>query len=158
MMGTRRFVSLGIAVLLVTALVAPIWATNPVTAGSFVKEWARTRQLDATDEMTALASLRTAGIRFESNFDPSKKLTRADVVALARRAGIRVSTVDPEASVSAEELDRFFTSFGHEMSGENPGQGSGPGNGESGPPFDPFTKARGKGKGKAKFNRTPTGD
>ena len=158
MKGTSRFVSFGTVFLLIAVLIAPVWASNSVTAGRFVQEWARTRHLDATDETAALASLRSAGFRLGSDFDLSKRLTRADVVDLARQAGIRVSTVHPDASFSENELNRFFASFGEEISGENPGQGDGPGNGESGPPFDPFTKARGKGKGKAKFNRTPTGE
>ena len=158
---------LGASALLLAALAIPALAASEVTVGRFIQELAKTKNLNATDAGTAADSLRAVGVRLPADLDLRKQLTQGDVTEISRHVGLRVTTTEPGSAFSEDQLDRFFLSFGSELGGEgdcavpggdceNPGQGSGPGNGQGGPPFDPFTKAKGKGRGKAKFTRSPS--
>ena len=150
-------------VALCMALTAPVYAASDITVGSFVQRLAQSKGLVATDARIASDSLRGIGIRIPGDLTYANSLTEGDVARIARAAGINVRTSSPESLFNNEQADLFFISFGDNlgdngastMSDDNPGQGSGPGNGNSGPPFDPFTKGKhGKGKGKGVF--TPT--
>jgi len=157
MRNSRKIGAVVVAALVIAALALPVLAAARADVGDLVRGIAQKKGLNATDARTAVDSLRGAGIGLPADLDLNKQLTQRDVARLSRSVGIRVTTNDPDATFSAEQLGRFLSSFSAELTsgdGEpNPGGGGGPGDN---PPFDPFTKAKGKGKGKAKFNRTPT--
>jgi len=127
-----------------------------------VQRLAMAKGLAGTDVGVASNALRGIGIRLPGDLDFRSPLTEGDVALISRAAGLTVRTSNPENSFTSQQTDTFFVSFRDELNDENgmrshdnPGQGSGPGNGQSGPPFDPFTKGKhGKGKGKGVF--TPT--
>ena len=175
MRKVNRLVAVAVALILTAAVAAPAFASD-ATVGSFLQRLARVKNLNATDPAIAVDSLRAVGVRLPANLELSKRLTESDVAVLSRSAGLLVTTSNPDAYFNDEKLDRFFTAFAVELSRDNlggafattecdptiencdnPGQGSGPGNGNgNGPAFDPFSKGRGKKKGKAKQSRTPT--
>ncbi|HXV75678.1 MAG TPA: hypothetical protein VD788_05105, partial [Candidatus Polarisedimenticolaceae bacterium] len=140
------------------------------TVGRFVEELAKVKNLNATDPAIAADSLRAVGVRLDRGLDLNKRLTESDVAEISRAAGLLVTTSNPDAFFDSGKVDRFFQAFQTELAlgasttacdpatedCSNPGQGSGPGNGESGPPFDPFSKGRGNPRGKGKGDRTPT--
>ena len=161
MRNVRRLGAAAVAILMVAVVAGPVFGAD-ATVDRFVRELAKHKRVNATDGAAAVDSLRSIGVRLPQNLDLNKRLTERDVAELSRAAGLRVTTSNPDALFSTEKLDRFFASFGAELTDDcavpggdctNPGNGGGPGDN---PPFDPFTKAKGKGKGKAKFNRTPT--
>ena len=157
----RKLSALAIAVALVATL--PVFAAGDMTVGSFVKQFAAKKGLNASDERIASDSLAAAGIRLPSGLDYSKSLTEADVAAVARSAGLAVSTSRPSRDFSSEQVDQFFMTFSSELNqgindpistNEDGGQASGS-NG-NGPPFDPYSKGKGGSKGKKKGHRSPT--
>lgn len=164
-MKIRRLAAVTAAALLTVAAVAPVAAAD-VTVGTFVQEMARARSLDATDPGTAATALRTVGVALPADLDLSRPLTEGDVVRVARAIGIRVTSSAPDATFDRARMERFMSTFSAELAAfsspledpvtnENPGQGDGPGTGESGPPFDPFSKGKGKGSSKAKGSVSP---
>jgi hypothetical protein len=175
MRKVNRLAAVAVALILLAAVAAPALAGQSDVAG-FIQQLARSKNLNATDPAIALDSLRGVGVRLEANLKLDKKLTEADVATISRAAGLLVTTSNPDAYFDENKVDRFFQAFSVELgqntgSGaftstecdstvencDNPGQGSGPGTGNgNGPGFDPFSKGRGKKKGKAKQGRTPT--
>jgi hypothetical protein len=171
MSKVKRLAAVAVALILTAAVAAPAIAGDS-TVGRFVEELARVKNLNATDPAIAADSLRAVGVRLDRGLDLNKRLTESDVAEISRAAGLLVTTSNPEAFFDNQKLDQFFQAFQTELAlgassttacdpavencDENPGQGSGPGTGAGGPPFDPFSKGRGHPRGKAKQNRTPT--
>jgi hypothetical protein len=174
MRKVNRLATVAVALVLTAAIAAPALASD-TTVGRFVQELAKVKNLNATDPALAADSLRAVGVRLDRGLDFNKRLTEADVAEISRAAGLLVTTSNPNAYFDEEKVDRFFQSFQIELANsgqtgsslysddcavpggdcENPGQGLGPGNGNGAPPFDPFSKGRGKAKGKSKQGRTP---
>jgi hypothetical protein len=174
MRKVNRLAAVAVALILLAAVAAPALASGS-DVGNFLTLLAQSKNLNATDPAIALDSLRGVGIRLP-DMQLDKKLTEADVAKISRAAGLLVTTSNPEAYFDENKVDRFFAAFSVELgqnegSGvfsttecdssvencDNPGQGEGPGTGNgNGPGFDPFSKGRGKKKGKAKQGRTPT--
>ncbi len=157
----KRIGTIAAVAALCLGLVTPAMAASDITVGEFVQRLAKAKGLAGTDITVASNSLRGIGIRLPSGLDYGSHLTEGTVAEISRAAGLTVFTSNPDNAFSAEQTDTFFVSFKDDLEGngmrshDNPGQGSGPGNGQSGPPFDPFTKGKhGKGKGKGVF--TPT--
>ncbi len=149
------------AVALCWMLVTPTMAASDITVGEFVQRLAIAKGLAGTDATVASNSLRGIGVRLPSGLDHGSHLTEGTVAEISRAVGLMVRTSNPENAFSSQQTDTFFVNFKDDLAGDgmrshtNPGGGSGPGNGQSGPPFDPFTKGKhGKGKGKGVF--TPT--
>ena len=145
------------------AFVAPVGAASDITVGDFVQQLAIAKGVAGTDVKVANDSLRGLGIRLPSDLEFNSRLTEGHVAAISRAAGLNVLTSNPLKDFTSQQTDAFLFNFKDDLgtdgnslrSDTNPGGGSGPGNGNSGPPFDPFTKGKhGKGKGKGVF--TPT--
>jgi len=147
---------------LCVAFVTPALAASDITVGDFVQRLAKAKGVAGTDARVANDSLRGIGVRLPDGLNFGNHLTEGDVAVISRAAGLTVSTSNPLNDFTSQQTDMFFFSFKDDLEGDgrvlrsdNPGQGSGPGNGNEGPPFDPFTKGKqGKGKGKGVF--TPT--
>ena len=165
MRNGKRVGAMVVALITLAALAGPVLGAE-ATVGRFVQELAKAKSLNATDAEMAADSLRAVGVRLPA-LDLNRQLTEGDVADISRAVGLRVTTSNRDAEFGLDKIDRFFLSFGSELGGEgdcaipsgdcnNPGEGSGPGNGNGGPAFDPFGKAQGKGRGKAKFRRTPS--
>lgn len=99
-------------------------------------------------------SLRAVGIRLPQAMDLSKKLTEGDVVVISRATGLPVNTTNPEAAFDQGQMDEFFSVFAVEL-GVVPTDDP-PVAQPRVPDFNPFTKGKGKAKGKSKWAFTPT--
>ena len=161
----KRIGTIAAAAALCLAIVTPAMAASDITVGDFVQRLAKAKGLAGTDARVANDALRGVGIRLPSELNFANRLTEGDVAVISRVAGLTVRTSNPLNDFSSQQTDLFFASFRDDLIGggddnaprshTNPGAGGGPGNGQSGPPFDPFTKGKhGKGKGKGVF--TPT--
>ena len=152
----RKLSALAIAVALVATL--PVFAAGNELVGDFVKKMAAEMNLNATDERIAADSLAAVGIRLPSGLDYRKSLTEADVAAIARSAGLAVSTSRPSRDFSSEQVDQFFMTFSGELNQgvEDPVSANGANSNGNGPPFDPYSKGKGGSKGKKKGHRSPT--
>lgn len=151
-MRSVKHLSVLAAVVMVAAVMIPTLAASDVTVGQFVMQFARAKNLNATDARIAVDSLRAVGIRLPADLRMGDRLTEREVVRIAQSAGLPVNTANPDDPFDSEEVDRFFVVFGTEL-----------GAGGTNPPvqptvrtFDPFTKGKGKHKGKAKGHRTPS--
>lgn len=145
--------------LLMTALIVtiatPALAAQDMTVGQFVQELARSRGLESTDGITALEALSSSGVAMPVGLHMESNLTERDVVSLSRAVGLNVTSSQPNKAFDASHADRFFASFSRELAhgaqraadGEDSGQETFPGMGENDPPFNPFTKGKGKNKG-----------
>ena len=162
----KRLIAVTATLGMLVAVAVPAFAAD-ATVGRFIQQLAKVKNLNATDAQIALDSLQAVGVRLPAGIELGKRLTEADVAVISRAAGLRVTSSNPDAPFTEEKVERFFLSFASELASgsegdafattdENPGAGSGPGNGESGPPFDPFSKGKGNGKGKGKGSETPT--
>lgn len=175
MRKVNRLAAVAVALILLAAVAAPALASGS-DVGNFLTLLAQSKNLNATDPAIARDSLRAVGVRLPDDLKLDKKLTEADVATISRAAGLLVTTSNPEAYFDETKVDRFFQAFSVELGQneggdaftstecdssvencDNPGVGEGPGTGNgNGPGFDPFSKGRGKKKGKAKGGRTPT--
>jgi len=177
MRNVNRLAAMAVALILMAAVAAPAIA-GEATVGRFVQELAKVKNLNATEPAIAADSLRAVGIRLPGKLEFDRRLTEADVATISRAAGLLVTTSNPNAYFDDQKVDRFFKSFSVELSlGGQEGDGAGtygdddcapgddctnpgagdPGHGGEVPPgFDPFTKGRGKARGKSKQSRTPT--
>ena len=151
-----RLGAMAVAALMVVATVAPALAASEVTVGRFVQELALHKNLDAIDVPTAVDSLRSAGVRLPANLNMDERLTEGAVVNISRTVGLRVTTSNPKTPFDENQVASFFLAVSEEIHDDTEivtftdrpyGTGIGQGNG---PPFDPFTKGKGKHKGKAK--------
>ena len=170
MRNVKRVGAAVVAIAILAVMAGPVLGAD-ATVGRFVQRAAQELKLNATDARAATDSLRAVGVGLPANLDVNKTLTERDVASIARALGVRVTTSNPDATFGTDKIDRFFQSFGGEIAAshhdddcavpgndcDNPGQGGGPGNGNGGPPFDPFSKGRGSPNGKAKHGRTPVG-
>jgi len=146
-----------------------------VTVGRFIQELAQAKKLDARSTESARAALAAAGLQLPTDLEYTRVLTEVDVTRISRAIGLKLTTSTPDAAFDDMSVDRFFATFGGEISGgsgaggstaecshpsgdcTNPGQGSGPGDGNgNGPPFDPFSKGKGKGGSKGKGKVSPS--
>jgi hypothetical protein len=175
MKTTKGLAALALGALLALASVGPVQATSTAKVGDFVVQLARAKNVDSADPRTAAEALAEVGLRLPADLALDKELTEGDVTRISHLLGLRVTTRRPEAAFDQGQIQRFFDSFGGDISSgpegpdndppcvhpsgdcQNPGLGEGPGNGKgNGPPFDPFTKGQGKAKGKGKQPETPT--
>jgi len=139
-----------VAMIGVLALCLPALAADEVTVGNFVQRLADSKNLESTDGWTALASLRAAGVSMPADLQLTEPLTEGHVARISRALGLDVSTNRPDRAFSVEQVDRFFSAFRVEaaLRGElQPGSGR---SGERTPPFNPYSKGKGGGKGKKK--------
>jgi hypothetical protein len=145
------------------AFVAPAGAASDITVGDFVQKLASVKGVASTDARVANDSLRGLGIRLPGDLEFSSRLTEGHVAIISRAAGLNVLTSNPLNDFTSQQTDAFLINFKDEFGSDgnslrsdtNPGGGSGPGTGNGGPAFDPFTKGKpGKGKGMGVF--TPT--
>jgi hypothetical protein len=145
-MKSRQIGILVVALLLVAA--TPALAAGEFTVGKFIQELARTKNLNATDARIAVDSLRSVGIRIPEQIRLDQRLTEGDVVEISRAIGLRVSTNNPEAPFTEEQVSNYVQAFSAELGLI--------GGGEEDPPsvrvpdFDPHSK----GKAYAKGHRT----
>jgi hypothetical protein len=147
-MKLKHLSALVLALMLITAM--PALAAGDYTIGQFLQEFARVKNLNATDARIAADSLRSAGVRLPARLDTNASLTEGAVVEIASAAGLRVSTNSPDARFDQDQVDSFFSAFGEELGGnqlEEEGTIS-----RKVPSFDPHSK----GKAYAKGHRTPT--
>jgi len=147
------------AVVVALAVAAPAFAAN-VTVGEFVQRVAIVKNLDATDALVASDSLRATGVRLPADLDLNAQLTESHVVAISRAVGLRLTSSNPDRVFESDQVDSYFVAFGSELvdpitivAPEDDGWPS-----ENGPPFDPWTKAKGHGwhKGWGKGHQSPT--
>jgi hypothetical protein len=150
-----------VAVALVMAMAAPVLAAN-VTVGEFVQRVAIVKNLDATDAQVARDSLRASGVRLP-DLDLNAPLTESDVVAVSRAVGLRLTSSNPDKMFESDQVDNFFVAFTGELvnppeeladDDDWPGEGEWP-DVPYGPPFDPWTKGKGKHKGWGKGHQSP---
>lgn len=168
MRNAKRLSAVAIAFAMVVAIAMPVFAANTITVGEFVQELAAAKNLNATDAAIATDSLAAVGVNLPADLELGASLTEGDVTAISRAMGLNVTTSRPDRNFNSDQVDRFIQSFTTELgktTGDgfttrevNPpeGNGTGPGNGQSGPPFDPFSKGKGKNKGKGKGGMTPS--
>jgi hypothetical protein len=151
--------------ILVVASVSAL-AAEPYTTGEFVKRFAEARNLDATDPGIAATSLRNVGVDLPQDINLDARLTESDVVKISRAAGLRVTSSNPNRLFTREQAESYFFAFSDELLAADGAfddvdqrtvrpYGEGNGNGW-GPPFDPFTKGKGKAKGHGKGWNSPT--
>jgi hypothetical protein len=158
-----RLGAIAVAALMVVAMVAPALAASEVTIGRFVQELALHKNLNAMDVPTAVDSLRVVGIRLPAELDMDARLTEGAVVSVSRAIGLRVTTSNPNTPFDESQVESFFFALGEQVNDDDSeiitdtdspyNQGNGNGNG---PAFDPFSKGKGKHKGKAKGWQSPT--
>jgi len=157
-----RLGAMAVAVLMVTATAAPALAASEVSVGQFIQELALHKNLEAVNVSAAVDSLRSVGIRLPDNLDMDGTLTEGDVVNISRALGLRVTTSNPKSAFTSDQVSSFFFAVSEQIQDvteiatftDRP-YGTGIGQGH-GPPFDPFTKGKGKHKGKAKGWTSPT--
>jgi len=136
------------AVLLLVVLFAVPASATEVTVGTFVERLAQSKNLDATDARIAVRQLRDAGIHLPSDLVLSDRLTEGDVARISRALGLNVSTNRPGAGFSGEQMDVFFASYQVERALAADTSLDGVRSTGSGPPFNPYAKGKGGGKGK----------
>jgi len=152
--------------LILVAASASAFAAEPCTTGEFVQRYAEARSLDSINPEIAVASLRADGMQLPDDIDLDARLTESDVVKISRAAGLRVTSSNPNRRFTREQVDSYFFAFSDELVTANGAfdgveqrtvrpYGEGNGNGW-GPPFDPFTKGKGKAKGHGKGWNSPT--
>lgn len=137
-------------------LVAAPCAAEDYTVGQFVQRLASKKKVDASSPSVAAASLAAVGTPIPATIDLSKPLTEGDVVEISRSLGLRVTTSRPGTVFDRIRVDRFLGAFAVELGlddrltrdgeGEQGDQDEDFGDGMDGPDFDPFSKAKGKGK------------
>ena len=162
MSNVKRLGVVAVALVMSAALAVPALAASDVTVGQFLQEFAKAKNLNATDPRIAADSLAAVGVQMPNDVQLSQRLTESVVIKLSRSAGLNLSTSRPEASFSAEQVDRFFATFSGELRDDAVigvrSDCTPPSNGcnGNGPPFDPFSKGKGKHKGFGKGHRSPT--
>ena len=123
-MKSVRGFALGLAALAVMVLVmtpggavakvADSGAT--VTVGDFLQSYAKALKIELPAQAsgdTVMAALKASGVKLDAGVDPSKALTQGDVVKIGKANGLRLTTNQPEAAFTTEEVDQFFTSYGY---------------------------------------------
>lgn len=126
----------------------PIAADAPWTVGRFVRDLARAAHLQAPDAGSAVRALRATGIHLPDPLELDRPLTQGAVVDVARGFGLRLTTSRPEAAFGAADVDRFLAAFGPQITGQSQrgGDEDDDDDEDDGPPFDPHSKGKGKGK------------
>jgi hypothetical protein len=151
---------MAVAALVVVAAAAPAFAANDVTVGDFVQRMATAKNLNASDARIAADSLRAVGVRLPADLKLSARLTEADVVTISRAAGLTVTSSNPERAFTDDQVDSYFFAFADELvagtGDETIGTNLEPSNSQGQPPFDPFTKGKGKHKGWGKGHQSPS--
>lgn len=145
-MKSRHISILVLALMLVTAV--PVLAAGDITVGRFIQELARVKNLNATDARIAVDSLRSIGVRIPEEIRLDQRLTEGDVVEISRAVGLRVSTNNPEAPFTEEQVNSYLQAFSAEL-GLIGGDDDDPPSVRV-PAFDPHSK----GKAYAKGHRT----
>ena len=156
--GIKRW-GLGLVCVLLIAGGINTSASELPTVGSFMQKLAQLNGLDASTPAGAERSLRAAGYRIPADLDLSLTLNEGRVASISRAMGLAVTTRRPSASFTSSQLDELLAYFGPQLSGsgednrssdDGTGDVGGPppehSNG-NGPPFNPWTKGKGKGKG-----------
>ncbi len=123
-MKSRRIHIPALALVLIAS--APVLAAGEFTVGKFMQELARAKNLNATDARIAVDSLRSSGVRLPEKLRLDERLTEGDVVEISQAVGIRVSTNNPEAPFTEEQVDSYLQAFSAELGliggggGDNP--------------------------------------
>ena len=107
----RQAGAVAVALLMVAASAPVLTASDSVTVGDFVQRVAEAKGVDSTDAYASVSSLAGVGVRVPADLEFSSPLTEGDVVAIARSLGINVRSGNPDASFTADQVDRFFLSF-----------------------------------------------
>jgi hypothetical protein len=142
-MKSRHISILVLALMLVSAM--PVLAAGDITVGGFIQELARVKNLNATDARIAVDSLRSVGIRIPEEIQLTRKLTEGDVVEISRAVGLRVSTNNPEAPFTQEQVNSYLQAFSAEL-GVIGGSSEDPPTVRT-PSFDPHSKGNAYAKG-----------
>ena len=149
----------GLGLLCVMAIAGGLTASasDESTVGSFVQRLAELNGLDGSTPLGAERSLRAAGYRLPSDLDLASRLTEGRVATISRSMGLAVTTARPDSAFSNAQVDQLLGHFGPELGGgsanttaEGTDDDGGPPPDDSngvGPPFNPWTKGKGKGKG-----------
>ena len=153
-----RHVSLvsSLVVLVAAAAAAPCVSADTTTIGDFLVDVAALRHLQVSDGPSAAAALRSSGVAVPQ-LDLARALTEADVVAIGRALGIRLTTTRPGDRFDAPRVASFLATFRAEIGGPgNEARGKGDGGHQNDPPgpyprpdnaADPASKGKGKKKG-----------
>ena len=116
MSNVKRLGVVAVALVMSAALAAPALAASDVTVGQFLQEFAKAKNLNATDPRIAADSLAVVGVQVPNDVQLSQRLTESVVIKISRSAGLNLSTSRPDASFSAEQVDRFFATFAGDTS------------------------------------------
>lgn len=151
MKSFSRFGVVAVAAVVVAALMAPAaTAAGKVYVGDIIEKVALYKGLRAGDAVEAAAALRDAGVRLP-DVSLDAELTEGTMAQIATAVGIPVSTSDPSAPVSGDQVDSFFASFGQDVM-----LGGGDGGAETrGHPNPGTDKGKGKKKGHFKSPQDP---
>lgn len=115
MRNGRKFGLLIAVVALVGVMVSPaLAASQRVTVGDLYLKIADAKGLRTVDGTTAEAALRQAGFDLP-RLDRTKSLTEGDVTSIANAIGVRVGSANPTAAFGQDQVDRFMTSMGSEL-------------------------------------------
>ena len=149
-MSRTRF-GIGAAALVAAALFGgPALAKN-ATVGDFLVELAKAKNLSAADPAAARKALTATGVVLPP-LALDKALTEGDVAQIGGAMGLPVTTGNPSAPVSTDQVGGFVAAFGRNQTGA----GAAPVN-PNAPEFpNPGTdKGRGKKKGHNKSPNDP---
>ena len=141
MMKMARRIVVSAAVIAVVGGLVPAMAADSVTVKDFVVRIAEAKELPSDSCDGATSSLRRAGFNLPV-VDCSSPLTEGDVARISGSIGIRVTTSQPDAAFSTNQMDAFFGAFNDDLSGATGTDTHKPGHGT-----DPLEKGKGKKKG-----------
>ena len=100
-----------LAIVMVASAALAVTVAADKTVGQFVQDLARVKKLNATDPQIAADSLAAMGLRLPAGLDFSAPLTEGDVTKISRTVGLTVSTTDPDALFTSEQVDQYFAAF-----------------------------------------------
>ena len=174
MKNLKRISAVAIALVMALAVAAPASASNDITVGEFIQSLARAKNLQASSPRIAADSLASVGIFVPRDLSYTSALTEGDVSKIARSAGLNVRSANPDAKFDSIKTDRFFNSFGRELTGDSQdskgntgddakwgwwwswGGGSESESESDNGGEDEGPSGKGKGKGKGKNDMTPS--
>lgn len=140
----KRVIQMVLMALVVVAVMAPANAAEKVTVGDFLTQIAQAKQLPANSGTAAFNALRNAGIALPA-LDVNATLTEGTVAQIASSFGLNVTTSNPTAPFSTNQMNAFVATFGSEI-------GVGP---KAPSPNLPFNEQKGLKKGHNKSRSEP---
>ena len=162
-MSRRNLVALAAVVLAASlsprAMAAPGTATSAagdavVTVGDFLLQYAETMRLPLTPRTAeaALAELSERGL-VEADADLARVLTEGDVVRIASRSGLRLTSLREDRVFPASKLGPFFDTFGDVLGSPDDGGPSADGGVLTEEVCDPDVSNCGEGSDRAREKR-----